>query len=113
MDNEFLSVQLVLNTIKLTFASAKGLLNYELRITNYEFGRRSPNSNLNVYHFPYYTPFRPESQALPPLEREKRAAPLGGRVRLSLFYGVRASIFPSISTGSPADPLSMGTRIAQ
>ena len=80
-----LSVRFVPNTIKLAFASAKGFLNYELRITNYEFGRRPPNSNLNVYHFPYYTPFRPESQAPPPLEREKRAVPLGGRVRLSLF----------------------------
>ena len=46
MDNEFLSVQLVLNTIKLAFASAKGFLNYELRIMNYEFGRRPLNCNL-------------------------------------------------------------------
>lgn len=46
-------------------------------------------------------------------EREKRAAPLGRRVRLSLFYGVSFSVFPTISTGSLADSLSIGMRIAQ
>ena len=43
-----LSVQFVPNTIKLAFASAKGFLNYELRITNYEFGRRPLNCNLPI-----------------------------------------------------------------
>ena len=46
MNNEFLRVRFVPNTIKLAFASAKGFLNYELRIMNYEFGRRPLNCNL-------------------------------------------------------------------
>ena len=45
MDNEYLKVQSVPHTIKLAFASAKGFLNYELRITNYEFGLRPLKCN--------------------------------------------------------------------
>ena len=41
------SVQFVPDTIRSAFALAKGFLNYELRITNYEFGRRPLNCNSN------------------------------------------------------------------
>ena len=43
-----LSVRFVPNTIKFAFASAKAFLNYELRITNYEFGRRPLNCNVTI-----------------------------------------------------------------
>ena len=43
-----LSVRFVPNTIKFAFASAKAFLNYELRITNYEFGCRPINCNLQL-----------------------------------------------------------------
>ena len=49
----FLSVRFVPNTIKLAFASAKGFLNYELRITNYEFGRRPLNPNFHIRKLPH------------------------------------------------------------
>ena len=42
-----LRVRFVPNTIKFAFASAKAFLNYELRITNYEFGLRPMNPTLN------------------------------------------------------------------
>ena len=48
MDNEYLKARSVPNTIQLAFASAKVFHNYELRITNYEFGRRSLNCNLHA-----------------------------------------------------------------
>ena len=56
MDNEFLSVRSVLEIINYAFVSAKAFLNYELRITNYEFGRRPLNCNLidRINFTPYY-----------------------------------------------------------
>ena len=45
MDKNFLRVRSIPDIIKPVFASAKGFLNYELRITHYEFGRRAPTPN--------------------------------------------------------------------